>query len=89
MLEILKHRVFFVYIWNDSKPRKTAAMKMSISVWGNPTRLMEGFNVTNVGLERMACILKLIPLITTKMIQSPNLAVWMYVTPLRKFIENQ
>lgn len=61
MLEILKHRVFFVHIWNDSKSGKTAAIKMAISVWGDPTRLMGSFNATNVGLERMACILKHIP----------------------------
>lgn len=61
MLEILKHRVFFVHIWNDSKSGKTAAIKMAISVWGDPARLMGSFNATNVGLERMACILKHIP----------------------------
>lgn len=34
---------------------------MAISVWGDPARLMGSFNATNVGLERMACILKHIP----------------------------
>lgn len=63
MLEILKHRVFFVHIWNDSKSGKTAAIKMAISVWGDPARLMGSFNATNVGLERMACILKHIPFV--------------------------
>ena len=61
MLEILKHRVFFVHIWNDSKSGKTAAIKMAISVWGDPSKLMGSFNATNVGLERMAGVLKHIP----------------------------
>ena len=61
MLEVLRHRVFFVHVWHDSKSGKTAAIKMAISVWGDPARLMGSFNATNVGLERMACILKHIP----------------------------
>lgn len=61
LLEILKHRVFFVHIWNDSKSGKTAAIKMAISIWGNPVKLMGSFNATSVGLERMAGILKHLP----------------------------
>ncbi len=53
--------MFFVHVWHDSKSGKTAAIKMAISVWGDPARLMGSFNATNVGLERMACILKHIP----------------------------
>ena len=61
LLEILQHRVFFVHIWHDSKSGKTAAIKMAISVWGNPAKLMGSFNATSVGLERMAGILKHLP----------------------------
>lgn len=61
LLEILNHRVFFVHIWHDSKSGKTAAIKMAISVWGNPTKLMGSLNATSVGLERMAGILKHLP----------------------------
>ncbi|MDE5600280.1 MAG: DUF927 domain-containing protein, partial [Oscillospiraceae bacterium] len=61
LLEILNHRVFFVHIWHDSKSGKTAAIKMAISVWGNPIKLMGSFNATSVGLERMAGILKHLP----------------------------
>ena len=61
ILEILNHRVFFVHIWHDSKSGKTAAIKMAISVWGNPNKLMGSFNATSVGLERMAGILNHIP----------------------------
>ncbi len=61
LLEMLGHRVFFVHIWHDSKSGKTAAIKMAISVWGSPTKLMGSFNATSVGLERMAGILKHLP----------------------------
>ncbi len=61
LLEILNHRVFFVHIWHDSRSGKTAAIKMAISVWGNPTKLMGSFNATSVGLERMAGTLKHLP----------------------------
>ncbi len=61
LLEVLNHRVFFVHIWHDSKSGKTAAIKMAISVWGDPTKLMGSFNATSVGLERMAGILKHLP----------------------------
>ena len=61
LLEVLNHRVFFVHIWHDSKSGKTAAIKMAISVWGNPTKLMGSFNATSVGLERMAGTLKHLP----------------------------
>lgn len=61
LLEVLNHRVFFVHIWHDSKSGKTAAIKMAISVWGNPAKLMGSFNATSVGLERMAGILKHLP----------------------------
>ncbi len=61
LFKILNHRVFFVHIWHDSRSGKTAAIKMAISVWGNPTKLMGSFNATSVGLERMAGILKHLP----------------------------
>ena len=61
LLEILNHRVFFVHIWHDSRSGKTAAIKMAISVWGNPAKLMGSFNATSVGLERMAGTLKHLP----------------------------
>lgn len=61
LLKILNHRVFFVHIWHDSRSGKTAAIKMAISVWGNPTKLMGSFNATSIGLERMAGILKYLP----------------------------
>lgn len=38
-----------------------AGLKMAISIWGNPVKLMGSFNATSVGLERMAGILKHLP----------------------------
>lgn len=61
LLELLKHRVFFVHVWHDSKSGKTAAIKVGVSVWGNPAKLMGSFNATAVGLERMAGTLKHLP----------------------------
>jgi uncharacterized protein (DUF927 family) len=61
LLEPLQHRVFFVHIWNDSKSGKTAALKLGLSVWGNPCSLMGSFNATTVGLERMASTLNHLP----------------------------
>jgi len=57
----LKHRVFFIHIWHDSKSGKTAAIKAGISVWGDPLSLMGSFNATSVGLERKAGILNHLP----------------------------
>lgn len=63
LLEKLNHRVFFTHIWHDSRSGKTAAIKMGVSVWGNPAKLMGSFNATSVGLERMAGILKNLPFV--------------------------
>lgn len=54
LLRILKQRIFFVYNWGGSKGGKTAALKASLSVWGDPDKLMVNFNATQVGLERTA-----------------------------------
>lgn len=54
LLRILQQRIFFVYNWGGSKGGKTAALKASLSAWGDPERLMVNFNATQVALERMA-----------------------------------
>jgi len=58
LLEPLSHRVFFVNIWHDTTSGKSAACKMAVSVWGDPTKLMGSFNATAVGLERKADTLR-------------------------------
>lgn len=62
LLKILKQRIFFVYIWGDSKSGKSAALKAGLSAWGDPDRLMMNFNATKVGLERTAALFCDLPL---------------------------
>ena len=62
LLKIIKQRIFFVYIWGDSKGGKTAALKAALSAWGDPDRLMVNFNATQVGLERTAAFYCDLPL---------------------------
>lgn len=50
----LKVRNFMVYIWNDAKAGKTAALKAALSAWGDPERLMISFDSTQASLERRA-----------------------------------
>lgn len=62
LLRILQQRIFFVYNWGGSKGGKTAALKASLSAWGDPERLMVNFNATQVALERMAGFYNDLPL---------------------------
>lgn len=62
LLERLKHRVMMLHIWNSSRSGKTAALKLALSIWGNPQKLMGNFNSTLVGMERSAGMLKHLPL---------------------------
>lgn len=54
LLRIVSQRIFFVYNWGGSRGGKTAALKASLSAWGDPEHLMVNFNATQVALERMA-----------------------------------
>lgn len=54
LLRIISQRIFFVYNWGGSRGGKTAALKASLSAWGDPEHLMVNFNATQVALERMA-----------------------------------
>ncbi len=62
LLRIVKQRIFFVYNWGGSKGGKTAALKATLSAWGDPERLMVSFNATQVGLERTAAFYCDLPL---------------------------
>ena len=62
LLRVLSQRIFFVYNWGGSKGGKTAALKASLSAWGDPDRLMVNFNATQVALERMAGFYNDLPL---------------------------
>ena len=62
LIKPLHHRTFFVYNWGDARGGKTAALKASLSVWGDPDGLMMNFNTTQVGLERQAALFTDLPL---------------------------
>jgi putative DNA primase/helicase len=62
LLEPLKNRVIILHLWYASKSGKTAGLKFSLSVWGDPLKLMGNYNTTAVGLERRAGTLKHLPL---------------------------
>lgn len=62
MLNVLKHRVFAIHSWGESRGGKTAALKAALSIWGDPETLITSFNATRVGLERMAGLYADLPL---------------------------
>ena len=62
LLRAIRGRIFFVYNWGRSKAGKTAAVKASLSAWGDPELLLTTFNATTVGLERMAGLMRDLPL---------------------------
>ncbi|ADL50609.1 DUF927 domain-containing protein [Clostridium cellulovorans] len=61
LLEPLHKRVFFIHLWHNSRSGKTATIKLSMSAFGNPNKLIGSFNSTIVGLERMAAALRNLP----------------------------
>ena len=61
LLEKLKHRNIYIHIWCDSRGGKTAVLKFSISIWGNPRVLVSKYFSTIVGMERSAGTLKHLP----------------------------
>lgn len=62
LLEILGQRIFVVFNWGNSRAGKTAALKVALSVWGNPEDLTCTFNTTAVGIERLAGFYNDLPL---------------------------
>jgi uncharacterized protein (DUF927 family) len=62
LLSILNQRVFVVHCWGPSRGGKTAAIKLALSVWGNPETLLMNFNATKVALERLASFFNDLPL---------------------------
>ena len=62
LLHWLKHRVFLQHVWHDSRGGKTATLKMALSVWGDPARLLTSYHATAVGLERSCAAMMHLPL---------------------------
>lgn len=61
LLGLFRQRNFLLYFWGTSGGGKTAAMKMAMSVWGNPDRIMTSFLTTKAGLERRLSLLSDFP----------------------------
>ena len=61
LIKLLKTRLFITHFWADSRAGKTAALKVALSVWGNPDATMGNFNSTSVGIERMASLYNDLP----------------------------
>ena len=61
LLEKLHHRNIYVHNWYGSRSGKTAVLKFTISVWGDPRILVGKYFSTIVGMERTAGTLKHLP----------------------------
>lgn len=62
LLHWLKQRVFLTHVWHDSRGGKTATLKLALSVWGDPVKLLTSYHATAVGLERSCAAMKHLPL---------------------------
>ncbi len=62
LLRLIKHRIFLIHIWGETRIGKTAALKAALSAWGDPDRLIASFYATQVGLERLAGFFRDLPL---------------------------
>lgn len=58
----LKQRVFLEHVWHDSRGGKTATLKLALSVWGDPLKLLTSYHATSVGLERSCAAMMHLPL---------------------------
>lgn len=62
LISILKHRIFIIYNYANSRAGKTAALHSALSVFGNPNELRLSFNTTTVGIERISSYFADLPL---------------------------
>ena len=62
LLHWLKHRVFLMHVWHDSRGGKTATLKLALSIWGDPVKLLTSYHATAVGLERSCAAMMHLPL---------------------------
>lgn len=56
LLRPLKQRSFIVHLWYESGAGKSAVIKLAVSAWGDPERLMASLYATRVGVERLAAL---------------------------------
>lgn len=57
LLEPLRLRGFALHLWGDSRGGKTAALKLALSLWGDPIRLMGSWSATSNAIEAHAATL--------------------------------
>ena len=62
LLHWLKHRVFLMHVWHDSRGGKTVTLKLALSIWGDPVKLLTSYHATAVGLERSCAAMMHLPL---------------------------
>lgn len=62
LLRIIGHRNFLIYPYGGTRGGKTAALKVALSVWGNPERTMGSFRSTQNALERQAAFFSDLPM---------------------------
>jgi hypothetical protein len=62
LLRVIGHRNGLVYPFGMTRGGKTAALKVALSVWGNPEETMTSFNSTRNALERRAAIYSDLPI---------------------------
>jgi len=56
LLKPLKVRSFIVHLCHESGAGKSAVIKLAVSAWGDPERLMASLYATKVGVERLAAL---------------------------------
>ena len=54
--------MFLEHVWHDSRGGKTATLKLALSVWGDPLKLLTSYHATAVGLERSCAAMMHLPL---------------------------
>lgn len=57
LLHPLRLRGFALHLWGDSRGGKTAALKLAMSAWGDPIRLMGSWSATSNAIEAHAATL--------------------------------
>ena len=62
LLNKLPHRNIYLHCWYESRGGKTAVLKLCLSVYGDPEKLIGTYNATLFGLEQRAATMKHLPL---------------------------
>lgn len=57
LLQPLRMRGFALHLWGDSRAGKTSALKLALSLWGDPIRLMGSWSATANAIEAHAATL--------------------------------